>query len=157
MGCKQNISLFMKAIDIENEQIPIDNCFSLEWGNAFPINYFDYKNRNTIIVLHLYGKDEKDFSIKKVTIKIQQWKYKYEFIEFENMTIERNDDLYYITLKDCMSDILTSENDLLKFQDINKIEVIITIDTKDVEEKMNFSFTPIIKKSFSIIDNLMSI
>jgi len=169
-GCKQNVSLIMQPKNKNigndyvnqmseeyNNQFFDNNYYELEWGIAFPINYFNYDYKTTTLFLKQYGLEKSDFSIIDVSIEIEQLNYYQDFVEEKNMKIKRYNNTYKIDLINCMSDILKEEQDLLTFDKVEQIKINIMIQKNEKKTKLSFDFIPKIEKSNRLLDNLMSI
>ena len=170
IGCHKNISLSMQStndklgnnfinssMDTINNQFYNDCYFELGWGEAFPINYFSYDYKSTTLFLHQYGNTSSEISITNLKIEIEDWNYSQIFYEEKDMTIKKYNNIYIINLIDCMSDILQEERDLLKFNTLDTIKVILTVGNGINNKELIFYFSPKIMKSNKILDNLMSI
>lgn len=169
-GCKNNLSLTMNTknkkrahdytkqiTDELNYQVFDNNYFELEWGIAFPINYFLYDYKSTTLFLQQYGEINSEISILDVTVAIEPWHYSHVFVLENDMKIKNYKNTYIIDLIDCMSDILKEEQDLLKFKNLDLLKVYVRVRKGEIEKVLSFDFIPKIEKSNKLLNNLMSI
>lgn len=134
-----------------------DTYYELFWRDGFPINYFNYSYRNTVLLLQQYGNISESTKISSVEIIIEELNISQLFEIDSNMAVSKNNDMYLITLRDCLSDFLTAQNDLLKFKDITEVSVNVLLCDGINKKTLKFNFVPVIKKSNRLLNNFMSV
>lgn len=170
VSCQNDISLLLEPKNtyygndfytIEKSEIQnylFQNVYlELFWRDGFPIRFFDYSHRNTALILQQYGEVSANIEIVSAEIIIKDLNIAQLFYINSNMVVSKNGDRYIINLRDCLSDILNTQNDLLKFKDVNEVSVKISLKSGQNEKNMIFNFVPVIQKSNRLLNNIMSI
>ena len=170
MSCQNDISLSLEPQNtyygnnfntVNNSEIQnylFQNIYlELFWRDGFPIRFFEYSHRNIALVLQQYGGINENIEVSSVEITINELNISQLFVLNSNMTISKNGDRYIINLRDCLSDILNTQNDLLKLKDVNEVSVKLSLHNGQNEKSMTFNFVPIIKKSNRLLNSIMSV